>query len=299
MRAIAADNISRVQKTSSELKKSQCHKISHTQLMGIVNVTPDSFSGDGMLTKDAGTSEIVKYALGLVREGADIIDVGGESSRPGAEPISVREELRRTIPVIKKLSKRLKVPISIDTYKPEVARSALESGASIVNDITGLRNPRMIRVIAQTNARVIIMHMKGMPRNMQRNPKYKSLLDEIIEFLKAAIKRARANGIAKQRIIVDPGIGFGKTVKHNLEILRNLGALKILGCPILVGPSRKSFIGKILKLPPQERLMGTLASLVVAIMNGADIVRVHDVKFAAQAVKIVNAIQMSPALLVN
>ena len=261
-----------------------------TQIMGIINLTPDSFSGDGLLAKRAVLYEIIKYAQELVAQGADIIDVGGESTRPGAEAISVKEELNRTIPVIERLSKRIKVGISIDTYKPEVARCALQSGASIVNDITALRNPRMIKVIAKTRAQVIIMHMKGTPRNMQRNPRYKSLLDEIIEYLDAAIKRAIDGGINKERIIVDPGIGFGKTVEHNLEILRCLRELRILGCPILVGPSRKSFIGKILRLPPQERLIGTLASLVVAVVNGADIVRVHDVKPAAQAVKLADAI---------
>lgn len=263
-----------------------------TQIMGIINLTPDSFSGDGLLAKGAEPYGIIKYAQELVAQGADIIDVGGESSRPGAESISVRDELKRTIPVIKRLSKGIRVSISIDTYKPEVARAALDSGASIVNDITGLRNPRMIRVIAKTRARVIVMHMKGNPKDMQRNPKYRSLLDEIIGYLGAAIKRATDAGIDKERIIIDPGIGFGKTVEHNLEILRSLAELKMLGCPILVGPSRKSFIGKILRLPPQERLSGTLAALAIAVMNGASIVRVHDVKFAAQAVRIADAIQM-------
>jgi len=251
----------------------QRKNFAHTQIMGIINLTPDSFSGDGLLAKGESLEEITKYAQELVLQGADIIDLGGESSRPG-----------------KRLSKRIKAPISIDTYKPEVARSALESGASIVNDITGLRNPRMIKVIAKARARVVVMHMKGIPRNMQKNPTYKSLIDEIIEYLEAAIERAEASGINRKRIIVDPGIGFGKTVEHNLEILRRLGELKVLGCPILVGPSRKSFIGNILGLPPQERLSGTLASLAVAVMNGVDIVRVHDVKYAAQAVKIVDAI---------
>ena len=303
MRIIDTDDIEQIKRITQEkgsgflaknipssLRNYQRLKRTRTQIMGIVNLTPDSFSGDGLLAKGKGLPEIIKYAQELVSEGADIIDVGGESSRPGAEPISVKEELKRTIPVIDRLSRRTKVPISIDTYKPEVARCALQSGASIVNDITGLRNSRMVKVIAKARAGVIIMHMKGMPRNMQRNPIYKSLIDEIIEYLDAAIKRATDAGIDKEGIIIDPGIGFGKTVGHNLEILRSLGKLKILGCPILVGPSRKSFIGKILRLPPQERLIGTVASLVVAVMNGANIVRVHDVKSAAQAVKIAEAI---------
>ena len=279
------------EKIASGLKNYQFPTSAKTQIMAVVNLTPDSFSGDGLLAKGASIQQAIDYAQELVAQGANIIDIGGESSRPGAKPVSKKEEIKRTIPVIKKLSKRIKVPISVDTYKPEVARQALDSGASIVNDITGLRNPRMIEVIAKSKARVIIMHMKGTPRNMQKNPQYESLMDEIIEYLAAAIKRAQDSGIDKKRIIVDPGIGFGKTVEHNLEILRNLKELKILSCPILVGPSRKSFIGKILELPPQERLSGTLASLVVAVMNGANIVRVHDVKFAAQALRITDAIK--------
>lgn len=281
-----------------------------TQIMGIINLTPDSFSGDGLLAKEGiGIEEITEYAQELVAQGADIIDVGGESSRPGAETISVKEELKRTIPVIERLSKgidlpilfkgrvlskKTNVPISIDTYKPEVAGCALQSGASIVNDITGLRNSEMIKVVAKTSARVIIMHMKGMPRDMQKNPEYKCLIKEIIEYLQIAIKRAEDSGIDKQRIIIDPGIGFGKTTQHNLEILRRLQEFEVLGCPILIGPSRKSFIGEILSLPTQERLIGTMASLAIAVMNGANIVRVHDVKFAHQAIKIADAIRMKP-----
>ncbi len=184
----------------------------------------------------------------------------------------------------------MNIPISIDTYKPEVARYALDSGASIVNDITGLRDPKMVKIIAKSGAHIVIMHMKGMPRYMQKNPKYKSVIEEIIEYLELAIDRAIKAGIKKNKIIIDPGIGFGKTLEHNLEILRRLGEFKILGCRILVGTSRKSFIGKILNLPPNERLTGSLASLVVAVMNGANIVRVHDVKFAKQAVRIADAI---------
>lgn len=274
------------------LRNYQSAKRIRTQIMGIINLTPDSFSGDGLLARGMRLTEIIKYAENLVKDGADIIDLGGASSRPGARAVSINEELKRTIPVIEKLSRKIEVPISIDTYRPEIARAALQSGASIVNDITGLRNPRMIKLVAKTQARVVIMHMKGMPWNMQRNPKYKSLIDEIIEYLETAIERATDAGINKERIIIDPGIGFGKTLEHNLEILHRLEELKRLGCPILVGPSRKSFIGEILKLPPQERLIGTLASLVVAVINGADIVRVHDLKCAAQAVKVADAIKL-------
>lgn len=265
------------------------------KIMGIVNLTPDSFSGDGLyascvLRHTSYVDKIIEFVEKMVKDGADIIDVGGESSRPGAKPVSISEELARTIPVIKVLAKKVKVRISIDTYKPEVARQALDNGASIVNDITGLRNSEMLKVLAKAHCDVVIMHMKGKPRTMQNNPQYKSLMDEIIEYLKLSIEKALDYGIAKEKIIVDPGIGFGKTLAHNLEILRSLRELKVLGCPILVGPSRKSFIGNILNLPAQDRLNGTLASVVVAVMNGADIVRVHDVKPVAQTLKITEAI---------
>jgi len=281
MKTISEDIITDIRKTI----KKQTKRI---QIMGIINLTPDSFSGDGLLYKK--TESILKYAEDMVKEGADIIDIGGESSRPGARPVSLKEELKRTIPVIERLSRNIKIPISIDTYKPEVAKQALESGASIVNDITGLRNPDMIRVVARSDARVIIMHMKGMPRDMQTNPHYNFLMDEIVEFLESAIRKAKINGIPKERIIIDPGIGFGKTLEHNLEILRNLADLKILGCPIMVGLSRKSFIGQILNVPLQGRLIGSIASLVVAIMNGADIVRVHDVSATQEAIRVTDAI---------
>lgn len=291
MPTTAADNTRQAQKMVAELRNPSAFKTSRTQIMGIINVTPDSFSGDGMLAKKkTEIREIIGYAQELVRQGADIIDVGGESSRPGAQPVVLKEEIKRTVPVIEGLVKTIKVPVSIDTYKPEVARVALQSGASIVNDITGLRNPKMIELLAGTDAQVIIMHMKGMPQDMQINPEYESLLEEIIEYLSTAIKKATAAGISKERIIIDPGIGFGKTAEHNLEILHRLGELKILGCPILIGPSRKSFIGKVLGLEPEERLFGTLASLAVAVINGANVVRVHDVKPASQAIKMVEAI---------
>jgi dihydropteroate synthase len=261
--------------------------------MGIVNLTPDSFSGDGFykLTKTYElTNSIVNYAEQLVKDGADIIDVGGESSRPGAKPVSVKEELSRTIPVIKVLNKKINVPISIDTYKPEVARVALESGAVMVNDITGLRNPKMAKVIARYKAGVVIVHMKGNPASMQKDPEYASLIDELIDYLDKAINRAQAAGIDKEKIIIDPGIGFGKSVEHNLEIVNRLQEFKALARPILVGPSRKSFIGKILNVGPQQRIFGTVSSYVLAAKSGANILRVHDVKEVKQALKILEAI---------
>jgi dihydropteroate synthase len=266
---------------------------SRIHIMGIVNLTPDSFSGDGLYQISNiknQKSKIIDFVKKMINDGADIVDVGGESSRPGAKPVSVKEELARTIPIIKLLIKRIKVPISIDTYKPEVARLALDNGAMIVNDITALRDPKMARLVAGYKAGLVIMHMKGEPRTMQKNPQYFSLIDEITEFLQKAINRAQEFGINKEKIIIDPGIGFGKTCEHNLEILKRLSEFKVLGRPILIGPSRKSFIGKILNVEPQERIFGTLSACVLAAKNGARVVRVHDVKAVRQALKIFEAI---------
>lgn len=266
-------------------------------IMGIVNLTPDSFSGNGLyrgLIPKQGIlprqKRILEHIENIVKDGADIIDIGGESSRPGAKPVLLKEELRRTIPVIKKIAKRIKVPISIDTYKPEVARQALDSGAVMVNDISGLRNPKMVKVISKYRAGAVIMHMKGRPQTMQNNPKYKSLIDEIIEYLRLSINRAIEQGVDEEKIVIDPGIGFGKTLEHNLDILRLLREFKVLGRPILVGPSRKSFIGRILNAGPQDRLYGMLSCCVLAVENGANILRVHDVKEVKQSLKITQAI---------
>ncbi len=253
-------------------------------IMGIVNVTPDSFSGDGLYS--AKTADIVEYAEKLVNEGADIVDIGGESSRPGAKPVSLKEELLRVIPAIKALSKKIKVPVSIDTYKPEVAKQALDNGAAIVNDITALKNIKMAKLIASYKAAVVVMHMQGNPRSMQTNPRYTSLIDEIIGYLSEAIKKGEGAGIGKNKIIVDPGIGFGKALEHNLEIIKRLKEFKILGKPILIGTSRKSFLGAILNAPDQDRIFGTVASSVLASENGANIVRAHDVGALKQALLI-------------
>jgi len=255
-------------------------------IMGIVNVTPDSFSGDGLYIPSFKTADIVEYAERLVDEGADIIDIGGESSRPKALPVSLKDELSRVIPAIKTLAKKIKIPISVDTCKPEVAKQALDSGATMVNDIIALRNMKMAKVIASFKAGVVLMHMQGKPRSMQINPRYTSLIDEIIGYLSAAIKRGEEAGIAKNKIIIDPGIGFGKTLEHNLEILKRLREFKILGKPILIGTSRKAFLGAILNAPAQERIFGTVASNVLACENGANIVRVHDVGALKQALLI-------------
>ena len=270
-------------------------------IMGIVNLTPDSFSADGLyqglsptelkgtLPKGTVPERVIDFVEQMVKDGADIIDIGGESTRPGAKPVSVKEELKRTIPVIKKLATSIKVPISIDTYKPEVARQALDNGAVMVNDITGLNN-KMAKIIAKYKAGAVIMHMQGNPRNMQHKPVYKNLLEEIIEYLDKAINRAVDSGVEREKIIIDPGIGFGKTLEHNLEILKRLREFKALGRPILVGPSRKSFIGKILDAGPKERIFGTLSACVLAVKNGANIVRVHDVAAVRQGIKILNSV---------
>jgi dihydropteroate synthase len=263
------------------------------RIMGIMNLTPDSFSGDGLLTTPYPISDahkIIDCAQSLVKDGVDIIDIGGESTRPQARRVSEEEELKRTIPVIKLLAKRIKTPISIDTYKSKVAKQALDNGAVIVNDISGLRDPKMVKIVAEYKAAVIIMHMKGTPPTMQKNPVYNSVTGEIIEYLRKAADSAILNGVDKNKIIVDPGIGFGKTLRHNLEILKRLKEFKTLGFPVLVGPSRKSFIGALLNVGPRERLFGTISACVLAAANGASIVRVHDVKAVREALKVAEAV---------
>lgn len=258
-------------------------------IMGIINITPDSFSGDGMGRPAPG--RILDRALELAREGADIIDIGGESTRPGAKQVPVREELRRVIPAVRCLAKKLRIPVSVDTYKAETARQALDNGAAIINDITGLRDPAMARVCAARRCGVVIMHMKGTPATMSRRTQYTSLIEDIHGFFRRAVDAAVNSGIAAERIILDPGICFAKDVRQNLEILKNLGQFKSLGRPLLVGVSRKSFIGKLLgDSDAGDRLEGTLAACTVAAANGADILRVHDVKETARAMRIARAI---------
>jgi dihydropteroate synthase len=261
-----------------------------TYVMGVLNVTPDSFSDGGLFFNE---KKAIEHALRLVEDGADIIDIGGESTRPGSEPVSVEEEIRRTMPVIKAISREIKVPISIDTYKSEVARQALDAGASIVNDISGLRfDPEMPKVVAEYKVPVIIMHIKGRPKDMQQNPVYEALIPEIMDYLRISIRLAAKFGIPEDKIIIDPGIGFGKTFEHNLEIIKNLKEFILLGKPIAIGVSRKAFIGKILgDVPPSERLEGTAAAVAISIFNGANIVRVHDVKEMARVAKVADAIK--------
>jgi len=259
-----------------------------TLVMGILNITPDSFS-DGGLYYDKNSASL--RAIQIEKEGADILDIGGESTRPGSEPVSIEDEIERTIPLIRKLTKTLKIPISIDTNKSQVAHLALECGASMVNDVTGLRGDSlMASVVAHHRVPVVIMHMKGNPRTMQVNPRYRNLIEEIMQSLKDGIKIAKKAGIKKDKIIIDPGIGFGKTTRHNLQILNRLSEFRKLGYPLLIGTSRKSFIGGVLDLPVGMRLFGTAATVAVAICNGADIVRVHDVQEMVQVSRMVDAI---------
>lgn len=259
-----------------------------TLIMGILNVTPDSFSDGGIYFK---TDKALLRALKMEEEGADIIDIGGESTRPGARPVTVREECERVIPLVKLLAKRVKIPISIDTSKSEVARKALDCGAVLVNDVSGLRkDSRISRLAAEYKAAVVIMHMRGTPRTMHKVSVYNSLMDEVIEGLEKGIGIARNTGISDNRIIIDPGIGFAKTAEQNLEILKRLREFKSLGYPILVGLSRKSFIGRILDKEPQGRLFGTAASAAIAIQNGAGILRVHDVGEMKDVARITDAI---------
>jgi dihydropteroate synthase len=257
--------------------------------MGVLNVTPDSFSDGGRFFE---WEKAVEQGFQMAADGADVIDVGGESTRPYAKEISAEEELDRVIPVVKALSRELKIPISIDTMKARVAREALQAGASMINDVSALRfDPKMAGVVAAADVPVILMHMKGNPGDMQQNPVYDDLLGEIRDFLKAVAERAVSAGVREERIVLDPGIGFGKTFDHNLVILKNLSRFGTLGRPLLIGPSRKAFLGRILDKDAPLRDTGTMAAVSAALMNGAHMVRVHNVKMAVETVKVIDAIR--------
>lgn len=259
-----------------------------TYIMGILNVTPDSFSDGG---KYLGRDAAVLQAEKMAEEGADIVDIGGESTRPGARAVAADEEIRRVIPVIRELSKNKGMVISVDTRKAAVARAALEAGAQMVNDVSGLRQDKdMAGVVAHCKVPVCVMHMQGSPRTMQKKTSYSDLMGEITGCLEKSIAIAIDAGILHEKIIIDPGIGFGKTAAHNLEILKRLQEFRVLGCPILVGPSRKTLIGKVLGLPVEERMEGTAALAAAAIANGADLVRVHDVKEMSRVARMADAI---------
>ena len=258
-----------------------------TLIMGILNLTPDSFSGDGI---DGDPARAVERANELVAAGADILDIGGESTRPGSAVIDADLELRRVMPVIERLGD-LPVPISVDTRRVAVARSALAAGAAIINDVTGLgEGPPLASLIAGSGAGVVLMHMQGTPQDMQRDPHYEDVVGEVATFLAARARAACQAGMAPDRIVLDPGIGFGKTAEHNLALLAHLDALKELGYPVLVGTSRKSFIGQITGQQVGSRVAGSLASVALAVARGADIVRVHDVHETRQAVAVADAI---------
>lgn len=273
----------------------QCGKykldVSHRPLvMGILNVTPDSFS-DGGRFLDAQSA--VEQGLQMAAEGADIIDIGGESTRPGAQKVPLEEELRRVLPVIEKLASKLNLPVSIDTYKSKVAEAALEAGASMVNDISGLNfDPEMAHTVSAAKAGLVLMHIKGTPENMQADPQYDNLLAEVGSYIKSSIKTAAEAGIMHEAIALDPGIGFGKTVEHNLRLIKDLEYFKRYNCPLVVGVSRKSFIGKLNNdIPADQRLPGSLAAALLAVQNGAAVIRCHDVKETVQALTVYQAIK--------
>jgi dihydropteroate synthase len=260
-----------------------------TLIMGILNVTPDSFYTG---SRRPDPARAVADGMAMVAGGAEIIDVGGESTRPGAQPVSEEEELGRVLPVVRGLRREIDTPISIDTYKSSIARAALDGGADIVNDISALRfDPAMVSLIAAEKVPVVLMHMQGTPRTMQHEPHYDDVTREVRDFLAAQLYEAMDGGVAPESIVLDPGIGFGKTIEHNLQLLRELPAVAALGQPLLVGVSRKAFIGKILGLEADQRLEGSLAAAVAAVSAGANIVRVHDVAETCKAIRVADAIR--------
>jgi dihydropteroate synthase len=261
--------------------------LSCPRIMGIVNVTPDSFSDGGQYSS---TEKAVAHALQLVDEGADILDIGGESTRPGATPVSLQDELARVLPVIEQLAQRTTVPLSIDTYKPEVMRAAIAAGADIVNDVRALQEPGALQIVADSRAGVCLMHMQGTPQTMQQDPHYADVVAEVNAFLATRLAAAEAAGIARERVVLDPGFGFGKKTQHNLQLLQEIGKTLAIGRPLLVGLSRKSVLGQITGGDVDARLHASLAASVISVMKGARIVRVHDVKATADALKVVAAV---------
>ena len=260
--------------------------LSTPRIMGIVNVTPDSFSDGGKFNT---TDKAVAHGMELVEQGADILDIGGESTRPGATPVPLAEELNRVIPVIKALA-QAGVPLSIDTYKPEVMRAAIDAGADIVNDVCALQENGALEIVAASQVGVCLMHMQGRPQTMQVDPQYQEVVKEVADFLAARLKAAEQAGIARERIVLDPGFGFGKRTEHNLTLLNHLSSLQSSGLPLLIGLSRKSVLGQVVGLSIDERIHASIAASVVSVMKGANIVRVHDVKLTVDALKIVSAV---------
>ena len=259
-----------------------------TRIMGVLNITPDSFSDGGRFP---GADAVLETAQQMVEQGADILDVGGESTRPNAPPVPEEEETRRVVPVIESLKRDLGVRISVDTMKARVARRAIEAGADMVNDVSAFSDPGMLPVLRDTHAPTVIMHMRGTPRTMQQDTRYIDLMSSVVGFLRKSIERAAAAGIRDDKIVVDPGLGFGKSGPGNLDILRQLPSLRSVGRPILVGASRKSFIGAVLDLPVKERMEGSLAVAALAVWKGAHIIRAHDVAATVRAVRMIDAIR--------
>jgi dihydropteroate synthase len=260
-----------------------------TALMGILNVTPDSFSDGGRYLE---ARKAIARGVELAEQGADIIDIGGESTRPGARPLSAPEEIERVVPVVRELRRVISIPLSIDTVKAEVARAALDAGADVVNDISALRfDPDMISLIVEEKVPVVLMHMQGTPRTMQESPRYQNVLQEVKDFLRSRVAFSVERGVAPGQIVIDPGIGFGKDLEHNLALIRGISTLTSLAQPVLVGPSRKTFIGKILNVGPDDRLEGSLAAAVAAVLGGANMIRMHDVKEARRAMALADALR--------
>ncbi len=261
--------------------------LSAPRVMGVLNVTPDSFSDGGLY---ASTRDALDRAREMVAEGAAIIDVGGESTRPGAAPVGVEEELRRVVPVVEALAAELPVPVSVDTSKPEVIRRAVAAGAGLINDVRALRTPGALEAAAGAGVAVCLMHMQGEPGTMQADPRYDDVVSEVVAFLAARVAACDRVGIPRSRVLIDPGFGFGKTAEHNLRLLNRLDRIAATGLPVLVGLSRKSLIGKILDAPVDRRLYGSLAAAVVAVMRGARVVRTHDVRATVEALAVVRAV---------
>jgi len=264
--------------------------LSRPHVMGIVNVTPDSFSDGGQYST---VEKAVAHAMQLVAQGADILDIGGESTRPGATPVSLEQELERVIPVIEQLANTAGVPLSIDTYKPEVMRAAIQAGADIVNDVRALQEPNALEIVAQSQAGVCLMHTQGTPQTMQLDPQYTDVVVEVAAFLQARMDAATKAGIDAERIVLDPGFGFGKRTAHNLALLQELKQIAAIGRPLLIGLSRKSVLGQLVGADVDERLHAGIAASVISVMKGANIVRVHDVKATVDALKVVAAVMQS------
>jgi dihydropteroate synthase len=262
---------------------------SNVCLIGIVNITPDSFYDGGYYIKEENAIERIHE---LISNGASIIDIGGESSRPNSQPITIENEIDRILPVLRAIKGKVEIPISVDTYKSEVARIALEEGADIINDISAMRfDPKLPEIVAKYKAGLILMHMQGTPKNMQENPKYQDVIKEIHDFLQSRIEFAISNGIKKESIMIDPGIGFGKTLEHNLTIIKNIDKFKNIGYPIVIGPSRKSFIGMVTGKEPEKRLFGTAGVVSYCAMKGVNLIRVHDVDEMKDVVDLIHAIE--------